>query len=70
MRVEILLPNGKLLTHELIKEGLAWVRPDSAHDPSLNNLEELARAAGKGLWSEPNPIPPWQWKPTKSIYRN
>lgn len=70
IRVEILLPNGKFLTHELIREGLAWVQPDTAHDPSLNDLEELARAAGKGLWSEPNPIPPWKWKPTKPIYRN
>lgn len=70
MTAEIPLSNGKLLTQELIREGLAWVRPDTAHDPSLNDLEELARAAGKGLWSEPNPIPPWRWKPTKPAHRN
>ena len=70
MTAEILLPNGKLLTQELLREGLAWVQPNQPNSQSLKDLEELASAAGKGLWSEPNPIPPWKWKPTKPVYRN
>lgn len=70
MVADILLPNGKLLTHELIKEGLAWAQPETANAQTMKDMEELARAAGKGLWSEPNPIPPWKWKPTKPAHRN
>ena len=67
---EILLPNGKLLTQELIREGLAWVQPNISNRQGLKDLEELASAARTGLWSEPNPIPPWKWKPTKPAYQN
>ena len=70
MVAEILLQNGKLLTHELIKEGLAWVQPEGANMQAMKDMEELARAAGKGLWSEPNPIPPWKWKPVKPVRHN
>jgi endonuclease YncB( thermonuclease family) len=24
-----------------------------------------ARAAKKGLWSEPDPVPPWEWRKMK-----
>ena len=70
MTAEILLPNGKLLTHELIKEGLAWAQPNGPNVQTIKDMEELARAAAKGLWSESNPIPPWKWKPTKPAHRN
>jgi endonuclease YncB( thermonuclease family) len=65
MTVDILLPDGRQIAHELVKEGLAWVQPGGAGDPALKDMEELARAAGAGLWSEPNPIPPWKWKSTR-----
>jgi len=25
-------------------------------------FEEAARAAQRGLWADPNPIPPWEWR--------
>jgi micrococcal nuclease len=62
---DILLPDGRQIAHELVKEGLAWVQPGGAGDQALKDMEELARAAGTGLWSEPNPIPPWKWKSTR-----
>lgn len=65
MTVDILLPDGRQITHELVKEGLAWVQPGRSGDQAMNDMEELARAAGTGLWSEPNPIPPWKWKSTR-----
>ena len=66
---EVLLPNGQNVGRELVKEGLAWWQRSSSGDGSLGDLEELARAAGKGLWSEPNPVPPWKWKVTKKTSR-
>lgn len=65
MVADILLRDGRQVAYELVKEGLAWVRPGGSQDQSLKDMEELARASGKGLWSDPNPVPPWKWKPTK-----
>jgi endonuclease YncB( thermonuclease family) len=55
--------------HELVKEGLAWSRPDISQGQSLGEVEQLARAERKGLWSEPNPVPPWEWKIPKNTSR-
>ncbi len=65
MIADILLPDGRQIAHELIKEGLAWVQPGWSGDQSLKDMEELARAAGTGLWAESNPVPPWKWKSSK-----
>jgi endonuclease YncB( thermonuclease family) len=53
----------------LLKEGLAWWQPSASSDASLEVLEELARASGKGLWADSNPVPPWKWKDTKNTSR-
>ena len=66
---EILLQDGRNVAHELVKEGLAWSRPDTTEGRSLGDVEQLARAERKGLWSEPNPVPPWKWKDTKKTSR-
>lgn len=65
MTADILLEDGRSISHELIKEGLAWVQPGKSSDHTLKDMEELARASKNGLWSEPNPVPPWKWKFTK-----
>lgn len=66
---EVVLQDGRNIAYELLKEGLAWSRPMASEDQSLGDVEQLARAAGKGLWSEPNPVPPWKWKDTKKTRR-
>ena len=62
---EIILPDGRNVGYELVKEGLAWSRPETAQGQSLVDVEQLARAERKGLWSDPNPVPPWKWKTPK-----
>lgn len=69
MIADIVLPDGRNVSRELVKEGLAWARPASRDDRSLVEQEELARAEGKGLWSDPHPVPPWKWKPVKKSSR-
>jgi micrococcal nuclease len=66
---EVVLPDGRNVAHELIKEGLAWARLEPGDDQSLRDLEELARAAHKGLWVDPYPVPPWKWKEPKNASR-
>ena len=47
---------------EQVKSGMAWVNPRYSRDPALALLQIKARMTGLGLWSEPNPIPPWEWR--------
>jgi endonuclease YncB( thermonuclease family) len=66
---EILLQDGRNVGRELLKEGLAWWKRSGSSDASLELLEELARASGKGLWADSNPVPPWKWNGTKKTSR-
>jgi micrococcal nuclease len=60
---EVILPDGRSLNRELVKAGLAWwYRHYAAHDRELERLEADARAARRGLWTDPHPIPPWEWR--------
>ena len=46
----------------MVESGLAWVRRAYAPASRLISLEEHARDAHKGLWSNPHPTPPWIWR--------
>jgi micrococcal nuclease len=54
------LDNGKELSHEMIKAGLAWHFKKYNNDADLANLEVQARAARVGLWIDHSPMPPWK----------
>ncbi|MDD5493741.1 MAG: thermonuclease family protein [Dehalococcoidia bacterium] len=47
---------------EQIKRGMAWTYRKYMHDQSLLQIEEEARLAKAGLWSDPNPMPPWEYR--------
>jgi endonuclease YncB( thermonuclease family) len=66
---EVLLMDGRSVALELVKEGLAWSRGGLNKGQNLADEEELARAAGKGLWADPDPVPPWKWKAPKKAAR-
>ncbi len=60
---EVILYDGRSLNHELVAAGLAWwYRHYAPHDGKLERLEAEARTAKRGLWADPNPVPPWQWR--------
>lgn len=48
------------LSHEMIKSGLAWHYKKHNSDEDLANLELEARSDKRKIWSESNPIPPWE----------
>lgn len=58
----VLLPDGRNLNHELVKEGLAWWFFKYSTDETLRLLEIEARDAKRGLWADPIPIPPWVFR--------
>jgi len=54
---------GNDLSKMLIRRGLVWHFTRQAPDAeSLKHLERQARSAGQGLWSQPTPTPPWEWR--------
>lgn len=57
----VILPDGRDLGAELIKEGLAWHHRRTAKNPMLADLEKDAKAERRGLWADPKPAPPWEW---------
>lgn len=59
---EVILPDGRSLNRELVRSGYAWWYRKYSSDASLGSLESEARAARRGLWAEPNPVPPWDWR--------
>jgi len=46
----------------LVEQGYAWVYTRYNRDSSLPSREASARAAGRGLWADPGPIPPWDFR--------
>jgi endonuclease YncB( thermonuclease family) len=60
---EVLLPSGRNLGHELVKAGMAWwYRQYARGDTTLPTLEAEAKAAKRGLWSDPHAVAPWEWR--------
>jgi micrococcal nuclease len=61
----------KCLNEELVRAGLAWVHPDSCTRPECKawkGLEKQAKRQKLGLWSLPNPIPPWEFRQNKGVH--
>jgi len=47
----------------MIRAGLAWVyRKYAKGYDDFYAIEDEARAAKRGLWTDPNPTPPWEWR--------
>lgn len=58
---EVILPDGRNLNHEVVKAGLAcWYRRYAPDDAELARPEREARKAGRGLWADKAPVPPWE----------
>lgn len=48
-----------------VERGMAWVYPKYNKDRSLPAVEAAARTASLGLWRDPSPIPPWDFRRNK-----
>ena len=56
-------PDGRMLNRELVREGVCWwYQKYAPGDTVLEGLEKAAREERKGLWVEPHPVPPWEWR--------
>ena len=66
--VAMIYADKSLLNEELVKAGLAWVYWQHCHHPICETWKGFqigARFDKRGLWSDPNRIPPWEFKRKK-----
>lgn len=60
---KVRLPDSRALERELVRAGLAWwYRKYAPRDRDLARLEEKARMARFGLWADPQPVAPWDFR--------
>lgn len=66
---------GRDVAYDLLHDGLAWStrRSEDESDRAITTepappadpytaAEDLARLTRRGLWSDPQPVPPWIWR--------
>ena len=46
----------------MVKAGMAWRFDKYSKNAAFQRAEEEARAAKRGLWRDPSPVPPWDWR--------
>ena len=54
--------NGVDVSAHQVSTGMAWVYRKYSSDPALPPLEAAARAEKRGLWVDPAPMAPWEWR--------
>lgn len=60
---DVQLPNGKILNNELVRTGFAWWYEHYApNNKILSQLQQTAKKGHFGLWAQPNPIAPWDFR--------
>jgi len=56
---------GDKINYLLVSYGFAWHYKKYSNDTILAQREAKARAVKIGLWGQPNPIAPWEWRKLK-----
>jgi len=59
---DVLLADGTNVNHELVKDSWWWYRKHALGDTALEGFKKEAREGWKGLWADPQPVPPWEWR--------
>jgi endonuclease YncB( thermonuclease family) len=67
----VVLPDGTNVNHALVKDGWCWwYRKYAPGDAVLEALETEAREGRKGLWADPQPVPPWVYRKARRVRRS
>jgi len=61
----VFLEDKRNVNELLLQAGWAWHFKKYDQDARWAAMEQLARRQRKGLWADPNPIAPWDWRAGK-----
>ncbi|HAN9605061.1 TPA: micrococcal nuclease [Escherichia coli] len=50
------------VNNELVRQGMAWAYRRYVTDPTVIQIEAEARREKRGLWADPSPVPPWEFR--------
>jgi micrococcal nuclease len=57
----------KNVNQQLVREGWCWwFQKYAPRDTAMAQLEQQAKQGKRGLWADPNPVPPWLYRRLKS----
>jgi micrococcal nuclease len=62
--------DGRDLSEEMLKAGLAWHFVRYSSDGRLHALEQQARQQRAGLWADRSSIPPWEFRRERAARRS
>lgn len=54
--------DGKNINKAMVEDGYAWAYREHVTDSEYLNLENAARSQSRGLWSQPNPVYPSEFR--------
>jgi endonuclease YncB( thermonuclease family) len=57
---------GRCLNEELLQAGYAWHFKRYSRDRHLAEIEIQARTSRIGLWRDPQPVPPWEFRKARN----
>ena|SRR5580692_9081798 len=52
----------RFINMEMVSDGFAWRYPQYDKPGEFTAAEADAREHQRGLWADPNPMPPWEWR--------
>lgn len=64
-RIGIAFMEGVNVNEKMLSEGMAWHFKKYDTNSQWSVLESKAKEEKKGLWSQPNPVAPWEWRVRK-----
>lgn len=54
--------DGTSINLEMVRQGFAWAYVDFSPPAEYMKEQEAAKRAGKGLWADKQPVPPWEFR--------
>ena len=68
--VGVYTADGKDVSAELLKAGMAWHFKRYDSTPEYTEYETKAKRRGVGLWADRNPVAPWDFRRPNNRNRN
>ena len=67
--IGVLHVGGVNANQAMVSAGYAWAYRQYLNDSAMVRLETQARRAGRGLWSEPDAVAPWDFRRSEAARR-